>query len=255
MTFGFLHGASYPFRAATLLTTTPRLWPYIIMPVVVNAVVAVLLYVGLLIPGWNSIDGLMAALPTWLAVLEVVFRVILVVGLVIVTALLLVQFGVILGSPWYGQLSEQLEILRLGNVPPSSGGNFFSDIWRSILFELKKLTLTLGVGCGLAVMGLALPGIGALIASIGGISLSVAMLCLDFFDPPLERRRFGFRAKLAMVFRYFPGSAGFGLLCLALVSVPLLNLITIPICVTAGTLYVCDRTFRDRASPTNLHHP
>ncbi len=245
MTFGFLQGASYPFRAIALLASTPRLWPYITIPMIVNAVVGVLLYVGLLIPGWNSIDGVMAALPAWLAVLEFVLRAVLVVGLVIVTALLLVQFGVVLGSPWYGQLSEQLEILRLGDVPSSSGGNLISDIWRSLLFELKKLGLTLGVGCGLAIVGFVLPGVGALIATVGSIILSVTMLCLDFFDPPLERRRLRFRAKLGTVLRYFPGSAGFGLLCLVFVSVPLLNLITIPICVAAGTLYVCDRSFAD----------
>ncbi len=246
MTFGFLQGASYPLRAIALLAATPRLWPYITIPILVNAIVGVLLYLGLLIPGWNSIDGVMAALPAWLAVLEFVFRAVLVVGLVIITALLLVQFGVVLGSPWYGQLSEQLEILRLGEVPLGSSGNFISDIGRSLLFELKKLGLTLGVGCSLAVVGIALPGIGALIATVGGIVLSVTMLCLDFFDPPLERRRLRFRAKLGTVLRYFPGSAGFGLLCLVLVSVPVLNLVTIPICVAAGTLYVCDRSFSDR---------
>jgi CysZ protein len=38
-----------------------------------------------------------------------------------------------------------------------------------------------------------------------------------------------------------PASASFGFVCLALVSVPLINLLAIPVCVAAGTLFFCDR--------------
>jgi CysZ protein len=38
-----------------------------------------------------------------------------------------------------------------------------------------------------------------------------------------------------------PASIGFSLVCLALIGIPFLNLLAIPLCVTAGTLFFCDR--------------
>jgi CysZ protein len=65
--------------------------------------------------------------------------------------------------------------------------------------------------------------------------------CLDFFDPALERRRLAFRRKLGVIRRGLPASAGFGLVCFGLVSVPLVNLLAIPLCITAGTLFFVER--------------
>ena len=41
--------------------------------------------------------------------------------------------------------------------------------------------------------------------------------------------------------RALPASAGFGLVALALVSVPFVNLLAVPLCVVAGTLFYVDR--------------
>ena len=38
-----------------------------------------------------------------------------------------------------------------------------------------------------------------------------------------------------------PATASFGLVSLFLVSIPLLNLLTVPLCVASGTLFFCDR--------------
>lgn len=93
---------------------------------------------------------------------------------------------------------------------------------------------------GLLLLGF-VPGLAPLLATFGGLLIPATLVCLDFFDAPLERRRLRFREKVAIVFRALPASASFALLCLLLVSIPLLNLLTIPICVAAGTLFVCDR--------------
>ena len=41
--------------------------------------------------------------------------------------------------------------------------------------------------------------------------------------------------------RGLPASAGFGLVALTLVSVPFVNLLSVPVCVVAGTLLYVDR--------------
>ncbi|MGL6337576.1 MAG: EI24 domain-containing protein, partial [Waterburya sp.] len=86
------------------------------------------------------------------------------------------------------------------------------------------------------------PGVGTLISTIGSLILTTTIVCLDFFDSCLERRRLQFRQKLSIVLKSLPASGSFGLICLGLISIPLVNLITIPLCVASGTLFICDRT-------------
>jgi CysZ protein len=255
--FGLLTGATYPFRAIAVFISQPRLWGYVVVPILVNFIVGVILYTGLLFFGWESVgylsdsltrwvNSLIANLPAWLSFLDYLIiglgwllRLLLSVGLLLLTGLLLVQFGVLLGAPWYGQLSEQLEKLRTGQVHIIEVG-IVRDIGRAILYELKKLVLVAGVGIVLLLLSL-VPGVGTLAATIGGFALAVIIVCLDFLDAALERRRLRFREKLSIVYSSLPASASFGLVCLGLVSIPLLNLLTIPLCVASGTLFFCDR--------------
>jgi CysZ protein len=247
---GVVAGASYPFRALGFLNRTPRLRSYVLIPILVNFVVGITLYLGLLITGFQGIETLIThlVLPSWasaggilLPILEWLLRILLGLLLLIATGFLLVQFGVVLGAPWYGMLSEQIEQIRTGQLPTSVRKvGILGELGRSLLYELKKLLLIVSIGLGLFLLGF-FPPFGSIIAGVGGIALSATLLCLDFFDATLERRRLHFRTKLNLVRCSFPASATFGLVCLVLVSIPLINLLSIPLCVTAGTLFCCDR--------------
>jgi CysZ protein len=255
--FGLVAGATYPLQALITFRRNPRLWQYVIVPILLNLAIALVLYGGLLFFGWQVLDevrtaislwldSVLANLPTWLNFLQYiilalayVLRLLLILGLLIVTGFVLTQFGVLLGSPWYGQLSEQLEKIRTGKIEIIEVG-FFSELGRAILYELKKLVLIGGVGLLLLSFNF-LPGIGTLGITIGWFVLTATIICLDFFDAPLERRRLRFCSKLGIVFRSLPASGSFSLVCLGLISIPLLNLFTIPLCVASGTLFVCDR--------------
>jgi CysZ protein len=188
------------------------------------------------LPNWR--------LPGWLAeapldVVTWLLRLILTLLLLLITGFIFLQFGFILGAPFYGKLSEAVEKIKTGNVELIEI-NLLREVGRALLYELKKLVLTIGIGLPLLLMNL-LPGLGTVIATIGTITLGSTLVCLDFFDSTIERRRLRFRQKLGIVRRSLPASAGFALICFALVSIPLINLLAIPICVMAGTLFCCDR--------------
>lgn len=239
---GVFAGFSYPLRAIALLRQHPKLLIYVLIPIVVNIVVGGTLYTWLISTGFDRIDLWVMQLPQWAAFLEYILRVLLAIILLIATGLLLLQFGAILGSPLYGRLSEKLEIIRTGHKPEDVPGigSIVRDLWRAIVFEIKKLLLLVCVGLPLFVIGF-FPGVGTAIATVGSIGLGTTIVCLDFFDAALERRRLKFRSKLNLIRRSLPASGTFGLVCLGLVSIPLLNLVAIPICVAAGTLFFCDR--------------
>lgn len=266
--FGLLAGATYPLRSLAVLRRTPRLLSYVAIPILVNFVVGIFLYAGLLFFGLESVEGVsanlsswldtwIAQLPTWLGFIKyllvgISFLVdaLLILGLLLIIGFLLVQFGVLLGAPWYGQLSEQLEELRTGQLHVVKV-NMAREIGRALLYELKKLVLIVGIGIPLLLLNF-VPGIGTLVATIGGIMLTATLVCLDFLDAPLERRRLPFRDKLRIVFKSLPASASFSLVCLGLVSIPLLNLLTIPVCVASGTLFFCDRIWPHLPKPPSL---
>lgn len=249
---GILIGFTYPLRTLRLLLQQTSLLPYVLMPLAINIVLGVTLYTLGVRWGLRLVDAWMRQLTNWLEpawldqavqVLAPVIQGGLILLLLIGLGFVLLQFGSILGSPFYGQMSEKIELLRSGQLekPEALGaGEILIDIWRAVLFELKKLLLLAGVGLPLLLCNF-IPGVGTLIATSGGIALASLLVCLDMFDAPLERRRLKFRQKLGIVFRGLPGSGGFALACFFLVSIPLMNLLAIPVCVAAGTLFFCDR--------------
>jgi len=225
-----------------MLTRAPRLWKYVLIPIAVNLVVGATLYAGLLFAGLRAIDATVAGLPAWAAFFGALLRALLIVGLLIGTGFVLVRFGVVLGAPWYAQLSNQVELIRNGRqlLPNESGSQVFvRDLLRAVGFELQKLALVVLIGIGLLLLNL-IPVAGQILATGGGIMLGTTIACLDFLDYPLERRLLSFRQKLGLIRHHLPATAGFGLICLGLVSIPFLNLLAIPLCVAAGTLFFCE---------------
>ncbi|XGV96211.1 MAG: EI24 domain-containing protein [Leptolyngbya sp. BL-A-14] len=260
---GVVAGATYPLQALVFIYQHPQLWGGVVIPILVNLVIGAALYTGLLLPGWRGIDQWASGVPTWLAqwvatlptwashlltwlptgatFLDDVLRFLMAIALFVITGLLLVQFGAILGAPWYGNLAEQTERLRNGQVPIGSPGlsRALQDIWRAITFQLKKLLLLGVIGLPLLVLNF-LPPVGTTIASVGGVALAALLVGLDFLDAPLERRRLSFRRKLGVFARSLPASGTFSWACLVLVSVPFVSLLAVPLCVAAGTLFCCD---------------
>ena len=254
---GLLTGASYPFRILIFFKQNPSLWSYIIIPLILNLILGIFFYLQLLrweaevfeiltLKGMAWLNQIVLNLPYWLQNLDIIFiflieffKLLLGLILLVLTGFILAQIGFLLGMPWYSKLSEKIESIKLGKITIIEV-DFLTEIKRALLYEFKKIILLVFIGLPLFLCNF-LPGFGTLVATIGGLSLTAILTCLDFWDQPLERRRLRFRDKLGLIAKSFPSSAGFGYMCLFLISIPLLNLVTIPLCVAAGTLFVCDR--------------
>lgn len=245
---GLVTGASYLARAADLLARERRLWRYVVTPLAVSLVVGLLAYLAMLAAA-TALVGLVLSwlgplLPMLIGPLGLVLNVVLMVALLWLTGIGIAKFGVILGSPWYGQLAEEIERMSLpaGEVPdaPEGAAAFAKDIGLAVLYEAKKLALVLAIGVPALLLNL-VPGIGSVAAAGVWTALGATTLVLDFLDPALQRRRLRFREKLGVVLRHAPVSAGFGAPALLLAGIPLVNLITVPLCMTAGTLYYVEQ--------------
>nr|WP_255603485.1 EI24 domain-containing protein [Oscillochloris sp. ZM17-4] len=237
-----LAGLRYPVRALVMLRRHRELWGFVLIPILLNLVVGVALYAGLSMVGLRQIDQIGQAGGALATTLEFIARVLYVIALAIGVGWLMVRFGVVLGAPWYGQLAGRLEEIITGRPMPETPltpASVAYDISRALLFELKKLLLAMAIGLPSLLLNL-IPAAGTILATAVAVALGALIACLDFFDAPLERHRLRFRAKLGVVRQNLPASASFGLLAAFLGSIPLLNLLAIPLCVTAGTMLVLE---------------
>ncbi|MBE9195157.1 EI24 domain-containing protein [Synechocystis sp. LEGE 06083] len=255
----FFQGLAYPLRTFKILRQSPELAIYIIIPLIINISLGILLYWQLLNFGNDSVDILRSYAQQWVEILEqripeivpyilpvlqvIFFLYIWLVRLLllIIAGFLLSQVGGLLGSPWYGRLSEELEKKLLGKLTVQEVG-MLQEVKRALAFELKKLVLLI-IFTAVGFASNLIPAFGTPVATIVGISSTSLLTCIDFFDPPLERRRLKFRRKLLIIFQCLPLSAGFALASLIWVSIPLVNLVTIPFCVTAGTLFFSEKIY------------
>lgn len=242
---GLITGASYPFRALVVLRRNRNLWQYVLVPCILNIIIGIILYIFVLFTAFQALEQLFANVPDSPLVefFTTILNSLLIIVLFIAIGFLLVRFGVVLGAPWYSTLSEKLEHIRSQQPAPQipiTIGSIASDIWRALLFELQKLLLTIMVGLPLLLLNL-LPPIGTTIATVGGIALATLIAWLDFLDPPLSRRGASFNKRIGILRRNLLLHSGFGLICFGLISIPLLNLLAIPLCIAAGTLLFCDQ--------------
>lgn len=246
---GPVEGSTVHLRALGLLRRHPELRRYVIVPIGVTMAAAVLLYGGLLavalpaVDRWVGAEGLLGEL----------LRAVVVVLLLAAVGFVMVRVGVVLGSPWYGRLSERVEELATGTAPmsrptrpaePLTARGIAHDLGRALRFELAKLAVVLPIA-GLLLLTNLIPVAGQVVSTVGGVVLATFVACLDFLDGPLERRRLSFRQKVRYVRTHLPGSAGFGLVCVPLLAVPVVNLLWIPLCVTAGTLFWSEAATRE----------
>ncbi|EFO79541.1 hypothetical protein OSCT_2667 [Oscillochloris trichoides DG-6] len=236
-------GLLYPWRALGLIWHHRELWGFVVVPILLNLIVGLILYTWLYLVGLNQIEQIGAGEGPLRSILTTVAKVIYLIALAVGVGWLMVRFGVVLGAPWYGQLAGRLEVLVSGQAQPEtplSLGSVAHDIGRALQFEFKKLLLTIGIGLPSLLLNF-IPILGNALSTGVALTLGALIACLDFFDAPLERRRLRFREKLEMVRQTLPTSASFGFLAAFLVSVPLLNLVAIPLCVAGGTLLVIEQ--------------
>jgi len=162
-----------------------------------------------------------------------------VAGAVVVAALLV---GAIFAAPLLDRLSRRVEEVVTGGVVDRSRpgiAGFAAGAARSGLEELKRVAFFLGVQAAILVVGALVPGAQAP-AATAMIAVTALFLALDSASYALERRGLGFREKLRWSRRHLAIVAGYGAAAFLLCSIPVVNLIALPLLVVAGTLLVID---------------
>lgn len=234
----FFHGLGYLGEGFRLIRQ-PGLRLFVMIPLLLNTLLFGALFY--LMAGWFSalMVTAMGWLPdwTWLKALEWLFW--LLYGGVI---LLMLAYGFVIlanliGSPFYGYLSELTERHLTGQELNVEGGwaQIMRDIPRTLWREIQKIVYYLPRALGLFIIGL-IPVVN-LVAVVLWFAFNSWMMALQYVDYPADNHRVSFPVFRRQLARRRLAALGFGLPVALAAMVPILNLFVVPAAVCGATAF------------------
>ena len=147
--------------------------------------------------------------------------------------------GNLLASPFYDVLAGKVEARLLGpSDEPFAWRTVLGDAWMSVQHSLLGLLLY-GLSMGLLLLLNLLPVVGSALYAALSTTATVFFLARELMDIPLSRRRLGFFEKIRWMGGHKALLGGLGLATMAMLAVPVVNLLLMPVAVLGGTLLYC----------------
>lgn len=223
-TGSFANGFTTVFSSLRLLSKHKGLILYFIVPFILNvAILSGIYYASYsFIKPWlyDLIEG-----GGWLfSFLRIVLAPALLIILAVITSLLYSIVGNIVTAPFNDFLSYSIEV-REANInfdEPFSLKVIIADIVRMTLNIVKMLGILLLINILLFALNL-IPVLGNLLYTVLSFMASTFFLGFQFFDFPLERRRFDFGGKLKIAWRFKFMTMGLGTGFMLTTFIPILG--------------------------------
>ena len=240
-------------RAWTMLRRERSLWPWVGVPFALN-LVAFGLAAAAFVANLDALAGpfertlavsvpkhwygYLWAGPLWL--LAALVRLVLLVAFGLAIYFAFTAIGGVIAAPFLDVLSERVERLARGAVPPQAPGiaAVLRRAGRSVIEEGKRVGFLLALQAALLLVGL-VPGLQPF-AAAGSLAVAALFLPLVYTGFALDRRGVPFAARRRWVAGHPLDSLAFGGIALALFLVPGLSFFCLPWLVTAGTLFVLE---------------
>jgi CysZ protein len=234
----FFRGLGYLAEGFRLIRQ-PGLRLFVIIPLVLNVLLFGLLFYFLAELFGILIAMVMGWLPdwAWLQALDWLFW--LLYGAVI---LLMLAYGFVIianliGSPFYGYLSELTEKHLTGQEVSTDGSwaAIIKDIPRALWREVQKIAYYLPRALVLFILGL-IPVVN-LVAAVLWFLFNCWMMSLQYVDYPADNHKVSFPALRRQLAGVRLSAMGFGLPVALAAMVPVLNLFVVPAAVCGATAF------------------
>lgn len=254
---GALAGAHYPVRAAFFILRHPSVWPYCVIPIIINVaiLVGVWHWTGTYSEQWLQQN--LAGGRWWQAVLHKLAEWTALLLRVIATLIAFIVVGNLASVPFNDFLSERTDRLVTGWKEPAglTWGRRALGLFVTVGQEAKRLTMYGAMALSLFLLSFIPPL--APFAAVAQLYLSSMFFAMDYFSYPLERRGLLLlREKKAFARQHMGTSLGFGGVMTLIALVPVVNFLFFPLGVVGGTLLFADisgerRRTRSGDGPTN----
>lgn len=239
---GFLSGFRYPWLAALFILRHPSLWPWCILPLLINVVLVLLLWHYSGIYSHKLVAAYVSDAPGWFwEALRNAAKVVAFFARIVVTLVSFVVVGTFAALPFNDLLSEQTDKLAGGWRDPRP----FNPLrmgWELAITgaqEGKRMTMYLLLIIPLFLLSF-IPVLAPFTFALK-IIVTAMFFTTDYLSYPMERRgALLFRHKFMVTRRYFFASLGFGCAVTLLALVPLINFLFFPLAVVGGTLLFSD---------------
>lgn len=223
----FLRGINF-FFAGLKLAFSPDVRRFIVLPALVSFII---ISSGLAL-GFSYVTDLsnylLSSLPSWLSFLEWILEPLLYLMGLLIGAWSFGLIAAVVGSPFLGDLSIQVEQVDLEQPP------WWKTLGPTLARELRKLAYHLPRVLLLLICSI-IPVLNTL-SPVLWLVFGAWMMAVQFCDYPTENRHHVFGETLAMLSQSRAGALGFGLCVTVGMSIPLLNFIIAPVAVIGGTL-------------------
>jgi CysZ protein len=245
-------GLRYAWWGVRLVLTETSLWPYVAAPLLIT----VLLFAGFGTVAWLGIglamDQVWSPGPhaaTWVSVGWVALGLVLRAFALLAVGVALYLVAGLLATPFVDKLSEQVESRVLGPYDePFSVRVLLGDLAQSVAHTALSMLLWLAL-MGAAFTLNVLPVAGQVLSFLAGLLATAFLVSRESMDGPLSRRRMSYGHKLRLLARHPLLTLGFGLAASALLWVPFLNLLVLPMTAAGGTLLFCHLEQQDLVPP------
>lgn len=233
-------------RGAAYLAAHPRLWKWVVAPAIVAAVLLIVVVGAILSALSVPIATLSELLPgSWA---DNVLRLAAGVALAIASVSIFIALAALIAAPFNEELSESIEEHETGVPGPRfSIVRFLGDLAIGMAHAARRVVIYVVVMGALLVVGLAVPVVGTIAASVLGGIATARFASYDAFDAIWARRRLRYRAKTEYLRANRWRTLGMGAVVAVMLVVPGLNLIGLAVGATAATLRVIEQE-RSRAS-------
>lgn len=236
-----LSGPAYLLRGFHLMWQ-PGVRVYVIVPLLINIVAVIGLFLWLWPPIQTMVDSWLELLPSWLMWLSLLVWPLVWLLAILAFCLVLTITANLFGAPFNGFLAARVEENLTGKLP-ESGLGLWQEGLLGLVTELRKLLFFILWAVPLVVLSLVLfflPGMNLLIPVLWGI-FGAYMLALEYVDYPAANHNLSFAAKRRLLAQNRWLTLGFGGVVTLVTAVPLLNLLVMPAAVAGATAMWVER--------------
>lgn len=224
-------GASYVLRGFEL-AFQKGLRRYAVIPFLINVVLFSLAIAAVLHYTTIWVADFLAWLPDWLYWLEVILWPLIIIAVLLTFAMTFTSVANIIASPFNSLLAEKVEARLTGIAAPDTGlSGLIKDIPRTVGREFQKIIYFLPRSIGFFLVLIFLPVIGQVLWLLWG----GWMMTIQYADYAFDNHKVPFRDMRQSLYQHQGKSLTFGVVVAFLASVPIINLLMIPISVCGAT--------------------
>lgn len=235
---GIRAGFWFLLRGGAYLARSRRLWPLLVAPVLVNALLFALFLFGVV----TAFRGVFASANPgnwWQTALVVAAIVAFVGAMLFIGSAVIVCVGSILSAPFYDTLAQS--VARDGGAIVVDHA-WWSHVWPSIKHAAAKLWWYLLVQAGLIILYI-LPGVfGPVAFVVIGYVATAFFLALDFLDFSFDFQGWTFPERRSWCLAHKGLVLGFGTGVFLGLGIPVVNLFVPPIAVVGAVLLFHETT-------------